>query len=501
MRLSKLLAQLEKSSFEMHVHTPGKDASENDPEISLLVSDSRKSAPGTLFACVTGERSDGHDYAAKAVEAGAAALLCERRLDIDVPQIICQDVRRCMGGVASALYGDPAGKLMMIALTGTAGKTTSTFMTRSILENAGIKTGLLGTVYYDDGVYCEEADRTTPEGSEIQDWLRRMVKNSCKACVMETSSHSIVQGRLEGSRYDRAGFTNLSVDHLDFHKDMESYFQAKKTLFDRYMRGNWRAAVNIDNEYGVRLLDEYGGHIVTYGIKNENAMFRAKVVKRSIEGMELEIKTPDSNEAEKTRLPLLGDHNVMNALQALSLVWTTGIRKENALAGLRNMQQVPGRLERYLIDGCGSCVIDFAHTPDELEKALTALRPVCKGRLHVAFGAGGDRDRTKRPLMGEIATRLADHVIITSDNPRSEEPAVIASEVEAGAKKHPTGYKIIVDRRTAIYEGLNALKPDDILLVAGKGPEPYQILKDGKIPFLDKNVMLDWCRINGKEAQ
>lgn len=499
MKFSKLKALLEKSNFKVNFYMP-EGADDHDPELDMLVSDSRKAARGCVFACVTGEHADGHDYAASAVDAGASVLLCERQLDEPVPQIICGEVRRAMGSVASVLYDDPASKLMMIALTGTAGKTTSTFMTRAVLESAGMKTGLLGTVYYDDGAESCDAERTTPEGSDIQKWLRRMVQNSCRACVMETSSHAIYQGRLNGSLYDRAGFTNLSVDHLDFHKDMESYFQAKKMLFDRYMRGNWCAAVNIDNDYGVRLCNEYGNHIVTYGIKNKKAMFSARVFERTIEGMDVEIKTPDAGKPARVRLPLLGDHNVMNALQALSLVWTIGIGGKTAIDGMRNMAQVPGRLERYLIDGGSSCVIDFAHTPDELEKALLALRPVCEGKLYVAFGAGGDRDRSKRPLMGEIATRIADSVIITSDNPRTEDPAFITSEIETGADKHPDVERVtIVDRKAAIHYGLNRLTKGDILLVAGRGPERFQVLKDGAIPFLDKAVVFDWCCAHGSK--
>lgn len=499
MKFTKLIALLEKSPHDFKAYIPaGADVA--GCELESLVSDSRKAGRGCIFACVTGEHSDGHDYAAKAVEAGAAALLCERRLELPVPQLLCSNVRSAMGAAASALYENPSGKLTMIAVTGTAGKTTSTFMTRSILQRNGIKTGLLGTVWYDDGARAEDADRTTPEGSDVQDWLRRMVANGCGACVMETSSHSIVQGRLNGALYDRAGFTNLSVDHLDYHKDMESYFKAKKTLFERYMRGNWRAAVNIGNAYGARLAEELGSHAVTYALDNGAAMFSARVLGRSIEGLDAEITTPDSKEPLQVKLPVLGDHNVMNALQALSLAWTLGIGSKAALDGLTEMEQVPGRLERYIIEDCGSCVIDFAHTSDELEKALVALRPVCKGRLIVTFGAGGDRDRSKRPLMGEIATRLADKVIITSDNPRTEDPVFITTEIEAGAAKHPeTECQTLVDRREAIGAGLAALGRDDILLVAGKGPERYQILKNGTIPFLDKDEVFKWCAANGRK--
>lgn len=500
MKLNKLLALLEKNALDVKIYTTVSDIELEKIEIVKLVSDSKMSEPGTLFACVTGEHSDGHDYAAGAVVSGASALLCERPLGIDVPQIICRDVRRNMGKVASLLYESPLSKLIMIAVTGTNGKTTSVFMTRSILENAGIKTGMLGTVCCNDGNLSEDAEHTTPEGSDLQHWLYRMVRNDCRACVMEASSHSIVQGRLEGVLYDMAGFTNLTVDHLNYHGDMESYFKAKKTLLDSYMRGNWRVTVNIDDIYGARLFKELGSRAVGYSMKNRDAMFFAAVKGASTEGMDVEIKTPYSGIAETFRLPLLGEHNVMNALQALSLAWTLGIGEEEALNGLVKIKRVPGRLEHYMINGVGTCVIDFAHNPDGLEKILTALRSVCRGKLYVAFGASGESDKSKRPLMGEVAARLADGVIITSDNPRSEDPFVIASEVEAGAKKHSTDYKVILDRESAIYEGLNCITPDDILLLAGKGPECYQILKDGPITFQDKNIMLEWCRLNSREV-
>jgi len=500
MKLKKFLDMLENSALDIKVNLPAPDFNIDEIDIKGLVSDSRKSGPGMVFACVKGDHSDGHDYAAKAVAAGASVLMCEYPLDIAVPQIICSDIRRNMGMAASLLYGSPLSKLTMIAITGTNGKTTSTFMIKSILENVGIKTGLLGTIYYDDGNVVEDAEHTTPEGSDLQRWLYRMVNNGCSACVMETSSHAIVQGRLEGALYDRAGFTNLTVDHLDYHGDMESYFKAKKTLFDSYMRGQWRAAVNIDNEYGARLFDELGCRAVSFGIKDENAMFYAAIKGTSVEGMDVEIKTPDSDIPEKAKLPLLGDYNIMNALQAISIAWTLGISSSSAIAGLIKMKQVPGRLERYMINGSGSCVIDFAHSPDGLEKVLTALRSVCRGKLYVVFGAGGDRDKTKRPLMGEIATRLADSVIITSDNPRSEDPSRITAEIEEGARKNSAEYSVIVDRKSAIFEGLGRIGPDDILLIAGKGPERFQILKDGPIPFLDKDKVFEWCSINGKEV-
>lgn len=472
-----------------------------DPEISLFVSDSRKIVQGVMFACVKGERHDGHDFAKTAAESGAVALFCERRMEVSLPQIICSggDIRRKMGLVAAALYDNPASKLTMIALTGTNGKTTSTFMTKSILEKTGAKVGLLGTVYNIDGVECEDAEHTTPEGSDLQTWLYKMVENGCCVCVMETSSHAIHQGRIDGVAFDRMGFTNLSVEHLDYHIDMENYFAAKSLLFEKYARGNWKAAVNIDDMYGRRLCEEYGGRAYSYGLESGDASFTAVVKGKSVAGMDVEMSFPDGSTAA-FKLPLIGDYNVLNALQAAALAWSLDVPADKCAEGLTGMPQVPGRLERYTIAGGGTCIIDFAHSPDGLEKVLTALRPVCKGRLITAFGAGGDRDNSKRPLMGEIAARLSDIIIITSDNPRSEDPERIARQVEEGSKKHPTERIVIVDRQEAIFTGLDMLKPDDIFVIAGKGPERYQIIKDEEIPFLDKGKVMEWAALRGKEV-
>lgn len=472
-----------------------------NPDISLFVSDNRKIVPGAMFACVKGERYDGHNFAAQAARAGAVALFCERRLDVPMPQIICDagGIRRKMGSVAAALYDDPASKLTMIAITGTNGKTTSTFMTKSILERAGLKVGLLGTIYNMDGSVCEDAEHTTPEGSDLQTWLHQMVLNGCDACVMETSSHAAHQGRIDGAAFDRIGFTNLTVDHLDYHVDMESYFAAKRLLFEKYTRGVWRAAVNTDDAYGKRLFETFKGSVLGYGLESGEARFTAKVKAKSVEGMDIEMNFPDGS-AIAFRLPMLGNYNVLNALQSAALAWSLDISAAKCAEGLAGMPQVPGRLERYIIKDVGTCIIDFAHSPDGLEKVLTALRPVCKGRLIAAIGAGGDRDNTKRPLMGEVAARLSDFVIITSDNPRSEDPEKIARQVEEGAKRHSTERMVILDRKEAIFTGLDMQRQDDIFVIAGKGPERFQLVKDEAIPFLDKDKVMEWVHLNEKEV-
>lgn len=499
MNLCKLILTLEKSHIEHRIHLP-EGCAADDIELKGMVCDSRKAGPGMVFAATKGGHRDAHDFIPAAVAAGTPAVLCEHEVDAGIPQIICLNVRSAMGEVASLLYEEPSKKMTMIALTGTNGKTTSTFMTQAILNHAGIKTGLMGTVLYDDGEKIEEAEHTTPEGCDIQNILARMVDNGCKACVMEASSHAIVQGRIDGLRYDRAGFTNLTLEHLDFHKDMEHYFLAKKSLFDSYMRNNWKASINIDDQYGRRLCEELGKRVISYSMIDEEADFFASVANITLEGLEIEIKTPESPEKKKIKLPILGAYNVLNALQALSLAWSIGVSAQSALEALEKMPQVPGRLERYRFDNGASCVIDFAHSSDGLEKVLSAVRPICRRKLYVVFGAGGDRDTSKRPVMGEIASRLGDFVVVTSDNPRSEDPASIMAAIEPGVKEHDTPYTMIADRRQAIYYGLDQAGADDIVVIAGRGPETHQILKDGPIPLVDKEIMEDWCRLSGKRV-
>ena len=494
MRLSALTEELAKRKLAFSVC--GREA---DPELELLVSDSRKAAPDTIFACVPGLHSDGGSFAAAAVKAGCRALLCGEELDVPVPQIVCRDPRAVMGLAAAILYGEPAQKLIMTAVTGTNGKTTSVFMLRSMLEKAGVKTGMLSTVFCFDGETTERSEHTTPEGSDLQLWLRRMAAGGCRACVMEASSHSVAQGRLEGSLFDRAGFTNLTTDHLDYHKDSESYFQAKRKLFTTYMKEGWRGSANLDDPYGARLCEEFSSCLCGYSIAKE-APFSGTILGSALDGLRAKVKTPWSAEPCEFTLPLIGAYNLENALQALSLAWTLGLGREEALAGLLATPQVPGRLERYRLPGGGVCVIDFAHNPDGLRKALTAVRPLCRGQLRVVFGAGGESDRSKRPLMGETAAAIADEILITSDNPKSEDPRDIAAAIEAGAIKQQARRRIIIDREEAICQGLALTGKDDVLVLAGKGPEQSQILKDGPVPFNDCEVMKKWRRENGGEV-
>ena len=495
MKFGELVKELKKTALDFTVSN--EDA--NCADINFLTADGRKVLGGTIFACVKGEHADGHSYASDAVKRGACALVCEKKLDVDVPQIICADVRRNMGLVAASLYGKPAEKLKMLAITGTTGKTTSTFMTKAILDYAGIKCGLLGTVCYDDGAERTEAPRTTPEADIIQYKLSKMVENGCRACVMEASSHAIVQGRLEGCLFDAAGFTNLTQDHLDYHGTMESYFEAKKQLFEKYMRGSWKVSAFADNEYSRRICTEYKNHAVSYSLANSDADCSAEILSVSASGTGIRLKI--NGQIYEAVLPVIGMHNVLNAMQALTLAGFFGVKTETAVKALKAMPQIPGRLERYMIKNSGCCVIDFAHAPDGMEKLLTALRSVCGGKLIAVFGAGGDRDKAKRPLMGEIGSRLADCVILTNDNPRSENPETIIDALEAGAKQHTAECLRITDRRKAIYHALSMMTKDDIVAIIGKGPETYMEINGKKIPFNDKEILSDWCTEEGREIE
>lgn len=456
-------------------------------KISDVISDSREVKPGTLFACIKGENSDGHDYAKIAEKKGAAALLCEREINSDLPQIIVERVRDFLGEVAAFVYDNPSSKLLMIGVTGTNGKTTTTYIIRSILQAAGIRTGLLGTIIESDGINDKEADRTTPESCEIQKQLASMVKNNCGACVMETSSHGLFLGRIKGARYDVAVFTNLYPEHLDFHVNMENYFEAKKLLFTNYVKENFTGAANFDSPYGKKLLEEFS-NLRGFGL-SENADFQAVNIKMGLNGTEFEIKSKNFADL-KLKSPLVGDFNIMNTLCAVAAI-RGRVSDEEIIKGVANVPQVPGRLERIDLDNNACCFIDFAHTPSALKSVLSTIKKLSKnsGKIISVFGHGGGRYQQNRPELARSASEFANEIIITSDNARNEEPIKIAEAIAAGAA---VPYKIILDRNEAVNYALNLLKPGDILVITGKGPEKFILIKDKKIPFNDTEAVLAW---------
>ena len=455
-----------------------------DVEITGLHYRSSDVRPGGLFFCVPGFKADGHDFAPDAVERGAAAVVSERPLGLDAPEVVVPSVRAAMGPAAARFYGDPTATLEVIGITGTNGKTTTAFLTRAILERAGRRTGLLGTVKSIVGGSDEPVERTTPEGIDLQATFRRMLDSGDEACVMEVSSHALELGRTEGIRFASRVFTNLTQDHLDFHPDMDAYFTAKRRLFD----DPGPAVVNVDDEYGRRLADELE-EPTTYAV-HRAADYRATDVRFDPSGSEFTCETPDGTIAIKTRLP--GLFNVQNALASLAAARSLEVDLETARDALAEADRVPGRFEPVDEGQPFTVLVDYAHTPEALDNVLRAARELTHGRVHVVFGAGGDRDRAKRPLMGKAAAELADRVVVTSDNPRSESPDAIIDEILEG-----TGPEVDrePDRRRAIALAVSKAEPGDVVVVAGKGHEQGQEFENGrKEPFDDVSVVREALR-------
>jgi UDP-N-acetylmuramoyl-L-alanyl-D-glutamate--2,6-diaminopimelate ligase len=459
---------------------------DSDVEITTLAYDSRRAQPGTLFFAYAGQMVDGHAYAQAAVDAGAVAVAHER--DLELPPFVARarvaDARAAMAHAAVRLYGDPTSELDVVGITGTNGKTTTAFLTRQILERSGVQTGLLGTVKRVIGGIEEEVERTTPEAIDLQATFRRMVELGDRVCAMEVSSHALAQKRADGIRFKVAAFTNLTQDHLDFHADMEDYFASKRLLFEM---GPDTAIVNVDDPYGRRLAEEF--ECVTFSAEGADADLVAGDLGTSALGAEFTVngKTPVS-----TRLP--GHFNVANALGAFAAATVLGVEPAAAAQGLSQAAAPPGRFEPVEEGQHFTVLVDYAHTPDSLESALRAARRVTTGRLVAVFGAGGDRDRDKRPKMGRAGAANADVVIVTSDNPRSEDPASIVAEVKAGTGGG-NSVEAEVDRRAAIALALSRAEPGDTVVIAGKGHEQGQEFEAGrKIPFDDREVAREELR-------
>jgi UDP-N-acetylmuramoyl-L-alanyl-D-glutamate--2,6-diaminopimelate ligase len=449
--------------------------------VEELEYDSRKVEPGTLFCCVVGEKSDGHAFAPRAVEDGASALVVERELtELDVAQVVVADSRAAMAPLAARFYGDPTDRLRVVGVTGTNGKTTTAFLVHEILKAAEFPCGLLGTVKQIVGGVEKEVVRTTPEAIELQSTFRQMLDGGDEACAMEVSSHALTLHRADAIHFEVAIFTNLTQDHLDFHADMEDYFLAKRKLFEM---GPKAAIVNVDDPYGRRLAGEF--ECLTFSAEGAEADYSARDVSFDAGGARFAV-----GEIElRTALP--GHFNVANALGAFAAAEAMGVGPEIAAAGLARAARVPGRFEP-VDEGQGFTVlVDYAHTPDSLENVLRAARRLTTGRLIAVFGAGGDRDRDKRPKMGRAGAEQSDLAVITSDNPRSEDPEAIVAEVAAGAEgaSGASQVEIVVDRREAIALALSRAAPGDTVVIAGKGHEQGQEFEDGrKVPFDDREV-------------
>jgi UDP-N-acetylmuramoyl-L-alanyl-D-glutamate--2,6-diaminopimelate ligase len=465
-----------------------------DVEISSLAHDSRAVSTGTLFFCVPGFRADGHRFAPAAVEAGAAALVVERPLGLGVPELEVSSVRAAMAPLAARFYGDPADTLQVVGVTGTNGKTTSAYLVRELLQAGGMQCGLLGTVKSVIGGSEREVVRTTPEAIDLQADLRAMLDGGDRACAIEVSSHALELGRAGAIAFSAALFTNLTQDHLDFHPTMEEYFLAKRKLFvpgeDATAPAPRLSVVNAGDPYGRRLAEELPD-AVTFAVEAE-ADYAATGLTCGFSGCTFTLHSPEGETAME--LPMPGRFNVANALGALAVAHDLGVPMATLVQTLARGVHVPGRFEPVERGQDFAVLVDYAHTPDSLENVLSAAKELVNGggagRVLCVFGAGGDRDRGKRPLMGEIAARLADVAIVTSDNPRSEPPEGIIEEIMAGAGAAREGVlETVEDRRAAIARAVTLARAGDVLVIAGKGHEQGQELAGGhKIPFDDVTV-------------
>jgi UDP-N-acetylmuramoyl-L-alanyl-D-glutamate--2,6-diaminopimelate ligase len=478
-------------------------------EIADLAYDSRKAGPGTLFFCVVGESRDGHEFAAQVIEAGAAALVVERELDVEVPQVVVPSARAAMAPFAAAFWGDPTAELKVVGVTGTNGKTTTAYLVREILEAARIQTGLMGTVKQVVGGAEEAVERTTPEAIDLQATFRRMLAQGDVACAMEVSSHAMVLHRADAIHFDVAVFTNLTQDHLDFHADMEDYFAAKRLLFADDGGAPGARIVNVDDPYGHRLAEEFD--CLTFSAEGADADYRAANVEFDTGGATFTVLMGRKalnisgfrpiNTEVRVRMGMPGHFNVANALGAFAAAQALGVDPQAAAAGLAGAARVPGRFEP-IDEGQGFAVlVDYAHTPDSIENVLRAARRLTPGKVISVFGAGGDRDKAKRPLMGRAGGALSDLAIVTSDNPRSEDPETIVAEVAAGAREGDAELVVEVDRQAAIALALGRAQPGDTVVIAGKGHEQGQEFEGGrKIPFDDREVARAELRKLGSRA-
>jgi UDP-N-acetylmuramoyl-L-alanyl-D-glutamate--2,6-diaminopimelate ligase len=468
-----------------------------DVEISSLAYDNRLVLPGALFFCVPGYTRDGHDFAPDAVARGAAALVVERPLNLGIPEIQVRSVRAAMGPLAARFHGDPTARLQTVGITGTNGKTTTAFLVRALLEAAGRQTGLLGTVKSVIGGVEHEVLRTTPEAIDLQRTFAEMLDGGDAACVMEVSSHALTLRRADAIHFAAAIFTNLTQDHLDFHQTMEEYYGAKRMLFTDLAPAH--AVVNVDDPYGARLAAELGGRAITFALSHD-ASYRAGALETGLDGSRFTVTGPDG--VFELSSPLTGRFNVSNVLGAFATARTLGVDAQTAIEAVAAAGQVPGRFQSVNEGQDYAVLVDYAHTPDSLENVLRAARELTakgvdgtRGQLHLVFGCGGDRDRGKRPLMGEIARRLADRVIVTSDNPRSEDPEAIIDEILAGIGPAHPEVEHDADRREAIAQAIAGAGRGDVVVIAGKGHEQGQEFAGGrKVPFDDATVAREVLR-------
>jgi UDP-N-acetylmuramoyl-L-alanyl-D-glutamate--2,6-diaminopimelate ligase len=457
----------------------------SDLEIESIASDSRKVQPGGIFVAVVGSREDGRRFISEAVERGATVVVAEGPNPLNRPRTYIQvaDARRALAHLASYFYGNPTDGLHLIGVTGTNGKTTTTFLIQALLKTAGFRTGLLGTVRFDLGGVVRPATHTTPGALELQALFAEMQGAGATHAVMEVSSHALDQGRVEGCWFDAAIFTNLTQDHLDYHGTIEAYFAAKRKLFDQA----GRTLVNLDDRWGRRIREEIPDRCWGYGI-DERGEFYPKSMEIGPNGIKMTVASPIGE--MEIQSPLVGRYNVYNLLAAVGAGVALGLSKESIVSGVAAMTGVPGRFEKVDAGQPFLLLVDYAHTEDALDRLLQAVSDLQPRRIITVFGCGGDRDRGKRPKMGAVSARQSDITVLTSDNPRSEPPLAIIQEIEGGLRSaDPSAqYEIVPNRREAIARAVDLAEAGDAVVIAGKGHEDYQIIGNERFPFDDRQA-------------
>ena len=459
-----------------------------DPEmeISGISYDSRSTEPGDLFVAMVGAVSDGHDYIAAAAAKGAAAVLCQRKPETELPCILVEDSRYALAMVSKVFFGDPAGKMTMIGVTGTNGKTTTTYLIKHLLETrTGAKVGLIGTNCNMIGDTALPTERTTPESFELHRLFREMLDAGCTHVVMEVSSHSLVLHRVAGIRFAVGIFTNLTQDHLDFHGTMEEYARAKALLFSV----SDRAVINSDDAYGAFMAEQAKCPVLRFAVDDPAAELRAEGLKLRPDGVDFTAVT--AGERTPVHLGIPGRFSCYNALDVMGACLQLGLSPQQCAAGFASAAGVKGRVETVPTDGDYTILIDYSHTPDALENVLNTVRETGSGRVVCVFGCGGDRDRTKRPIMGRISTELADFTIVTSDNPRTEQPEAIIDEILTGVVGGPERCIAITDRAMAIEYAITNHRPGDVIVLAGKGHETYQEINHVKHHMDEREIVAD----------
>lgn len=454
-----------------------------DTEVLNVTQDSRLVKAGSLFVCIKGNSFDGHSVAEEMLKKGAVAVVTEIDLGID-KQIIVSDTRAVFSSICANFFENPADKLKLIGLTGTNGKTTTSFLIKQILEDTGKKVGLIGTVQNMIGSEAFPAKYTTPDPYELQGLFRKMVDSGCEYCVMEVSSQALAQGRVNGLHFNIGAFTNLTQDHLDYHKTWENYFNSKRILFE-----NCEIAVtNADDKNGLKIVENLPCKVVTYAVNTNAVDYCAKNVKFKANGVEYELV---SDFISRVSCPIPGRFSVYNSLCAASVALALGINYEAVVSAISKSKGVKGRIEVVPTNTDYTVIIDYAHSPDGLENIISSLREIAKNRVVTVFGCGGDRDKTKRPKMGKIAAELSDFCVVTSDNPRTENPSEIINDILEGMKCVSTPYVVVESRKDAIRWAMENAEKDDIILLAGKGHETYQILPTGTIHFDEREVIAE----------